>query len=99
MSKQTKDMSKIVHVQRGLRTKQTKELVSAQLRKIGCRCVLDDMLENHSRRTKPARVECLNSQAGSSCSDKHMDSVDVNGDVSALSNRVKAFVRGREGCV
>ena len=38
----------------------TKELVSqvvARLRNNGCRCVLDDVLEDYSRRTKPARVE------------------------------------------
>ena len=37
----------------------TKELVSqvsAQLRKIGCRCVLDEALRDHSRCAKPARV-------------------------------------------
>ena len=57
----------------------TKELVSqvsAQLRKIGCRCVLDEALRDHSRCAKPVRVECVNrfdqlDQAGSSCSDKH----------------------------
>ena len=42
----------------------TKELVSqvsAHLRKIGCRCVLDEALRDHSRCAKPARVECVNS--------------------------------------
>ena len=76
----------------------TKELVSqvsAQLRKIGCRCVLDEALRDHSRCEKPARVECVNrfdqlDQAGRSRSDKHMDSVDVNVDVNVLSNRIKA---------
>ena len=41
----------------------TKELVSqvsAQLRRIGCRCVLDEALRDHSRCAKPARVECVN---------------------------------------
>ena len=42
----------------------TKELVSqvsAQLRKNGCRCVLDDGLEDHYRCTKPVHVDCANS--------------------------------------
>ena len=48
---------------------------------------LDEALRDHSRCAKPARVECVNrfdqlDQAGSSCSDKHMDSVDVNVDVN-----------------
>ena len=41
----------------------TKELVSqasAQQRKIGCRCVLDEVLQDHSRCAKPACVECVN---------------------------------------
>ena len=68
------------------------------------------MLEDHSRRTNPARVEYVNrfahsGQAGIACSYKHMDtldSVNVNIDVSAISNKMKAFVRsswGRECCV
>ena len=81
----------------------TKELVSqvsAQLRKIGCRCVLDEALQDHSRRAKPVRVECVNrfdqlDQAGSLCSDKHMDSVDVNVDVNVLSNRIKAVLESK----
>ena len=32
----------------------SKELVSTQLRKIGCRCVLDDELEDHSRHSYKA---------------------------------------------
>ena len=57
--------------------------MSAQLRKIECRCVLDDVLEDSSRSTKPAHVECMNrfahlDQAGSLCSDTHMDSVVKN---------------------
>ena len=82
----------------------TKELVSqvsAQLRKIGCRCVLDEALRDHSRCAKPARVEYVNrfdqlDQAGSSCSDKHMDSVDVNVDVNVLSNRIQVLESKRE---
>ena len=62
----------------------TKELVSqvsAQLRKIGRRCILNDVLGDHFRRTKSARAEYVNrfaqlDQAGRSCS--YMDSVDVN---------------------
>ena len=51
---------------------------------------LDDELEDHSRHTKPAHVECVNrfahwDQADSLCSDKPMDSVDVNVDVSAVA--------------
>ena len=41
-------------------------------------------------------------QAGRSCSDKHMDSVDVNIDVNVLSNRIKAVLeskRERRMCV
>ena len=41
-------------------------------------------------------------QAGSSCSDKHMDSVDVNVDVNVLSNRINAVLeskRERRLCV
>ena len=78
-------------------TKEFISQVSAELRKIGCRCVLDEVLQDHSRCAKPARVECVNrfdqlDQASSSCSHKHMDSVDVNVDVNVLSNRIKAVV-------
>ena len=43
------------------------------------------MLEDHSGHTKPACVECVNrfaqlDQGSSSCSDKHMDRVDINVD-------------------
>ena len=31
-------------------------------------------------------------QAGSSCSNKHMNSVDVNVDVNVVSNRIKAVL-------
>ena len=34
-------------------------------------------------------------EAGSSCSDKLMDSVDVNVNVSALSSSVKEFVKSK----
>ena len=34
-------------------------------------------------------------QAGSSCSDKHMDSVDVTVDVNVLSNRIKAVLESK----
>ena len=34
-------------------------------------------------------------QAGSSCSDKYMDSVDVNVDVNVLSNRIKAVLENK----
>ena len=56
------------------------------------------MLQDHTRRTKPAPVECVNrfaqlDQAGSLCSAKLMNSADVKVDLSALSNSGKAFVR------
>ena len=46
---------------------------------------------------KPARVECVAQldQAGRLCSDKLMDCVDVNVDMSALSSRVKEFVKSK----
>ena len=34
-------------------------------------------------------------EAGSSCSDRHMDSVDVNVDVNVLSNRIKAVLESK----
>ena len=42
---------------RGL-TKELVSQVSAQLRKIGCRCVLDEELQEHSTHAKPVRVHC-----------------------------------------
>ena len=64
---------------------------------IDCRCILDEVLQDHSRCAKPARVEYVNrfdqlDQVGSSCNDKHTDIVDVNTDVNVLSNRIKAVV-------
>ena len=41
----------------------TKELVSqvsAQLRKIGCKCVLDEEFQEHSKCAKPVHVHCVN---------------------------------------
>ena len=37
----------------------TKEVVSQVSAQLGCRCVLDDVIEDHSRRTKAALVECV----------------------------------------
>ena len=34
-------------------------------------------------------------QAGSSCSDKHMDIVDVNVDVNVLSNKIRAVLESK----
>ena len=66
----------------------TKELVSqvsSSLRKIGCRCVLDETIRDKSR-SKPVHIDCINrfeplsKQADSSCRDEHIDTlhVDVN---------------------
>ena len=56
--------------------------------------------QDHSRCAKPARVECVNrfdqlDQADSSCSDKHMDSVDVNVDVNVLCNKIKPVLESK----
>ena len=50
------------------------------------------MLQDHSRCAKLARVKCADrfdqlDQAGSSCSDKHMDSVEVNIDVNVIKQQ------------
>ena len=64
----------------------TKELVSqvsSSLRKIGCRCVLDETIRDKSR-SKPVHIQCINrfdplsEQADSSCRDEHIDSLHVD---------------------
>ena len=81
----------------------TKELVSqvsAQFKKIGCRCtcVSDEEL-------KPTCVDCVNrfaqlqvDQADNVCI--HMDSVDVNIGVNVLGHRFQALeaIKERESC-
>ena len=75
----------------------TKELVSqvsSSLRKIGCRCVLDETIRDKSR-SKPVHTDCINrfeplsEQADSSCSDEHIDTVRV--DVNFVEGKVKAL--------
>ena len=71
----------------------TKELVgqvSSSLRKIGCRCVLDETIRDKSR-SKPVHIDYINrfeplsKQADSSCRDEHVDVNLVEGKVKALA--------------
>ena len=75
----------------------TKELVSqasSTLRKIGCRCVLDEAIRDKSR-IKPVHIDCINrfeplsEQADSSCSNEHIDTIHV--DVNLVEGKVKAL--------
>ena len=60
----------------------TKELVSqvsSSLRKIGCRCVLDETIRTNLDPSLDCinRFEPLSEQADSSCRDEHMDTLHV----------------------
>ena len=89
----------------------SKELVSqvsSSLRKIGCRCVLDDDIRGKVR-SKPVHVDCVNrfepltsqkassssssEPSGSLCSGENIDNMHI--DVNLVGNKVKAL-GGRE---
>ena len=68
--------------------------MSSSLRKIGCRCVLDEMIRDKSR-SKRVHVDCINrfellsEQADRSCRDEHIDSLHV--DENLVEGKVKAL--------
>ena len=75
-------------------TKALVSKVSASLRKIGCRCVLDEEPKNFSNSSK-VHIECVNRFQSLACQDTSSNECnevsEMNLDLELVSNKVKAL--------